>query len=135
MGTRVGCQCRRRGSLGSRTRRLRGVSRSAAVRSLLTSCPKGGETARPRAGRPGCTCSDVPPPPPPPPGGRRWPGGRGKKATRGSAAGRADRDKRERGEGSGQSCGPAGFPGPPDCCEGPTVPRQDGASAGGVRGA
>ena len=33
-------------------RRLRGVSRSAAVRSLLTSCPKGGETARLRAGRP-----------------------------------------------------------------------------------
>ena len=39
--------------LGSGLRRLRGVSRSAAVRSLLTSCPKGGETARPRAGRSG----------------------------------------------------------------------------------
>ena len=43
----------------------------------------------------GGTCSDVPPPPQP--GGRRWPGGRGKKkATRGTAAVRADRDKRER---------------------------------------
>ena len=76
-------------------RRLRGVSRSAAVRSLLTSCPKGGETARPRGRSSGSTCSDVPPPPPL--DGRRWPGGRGKKkATRGAAAGRADRDKRER---------------------------------------
>ena len=36
--------------------------------------------------------------PPPPLGGRHWPGGRGKKkATRGTAAGRADSDKRERG--------------------------------------
>ena len=48
----------------------------------------------------GSTRSDGPPPPH---GGRHWPGGRGnKEATRGTAAGRADRDKRERGRAVGK---------------------------------
>ena len=38
------------------------------------------------------------------------------------------------GEGSGEAGGPAGFLGPPDCREGPAIPRQDGASAARCEG-